>query len=118
MNGMPIKPGTDMAFFLAVTHVLIEEKRYDQKFVNEKTYGLEQLSAIMSGNTPRNGRKRSVKSRPADIRRIARELAAAAPAAMIYPGRRTSDYEDSTQIRRSMAIVNALLGQLRTAPAG
>lgn len=44
-----------------------------------------------------------------DIRRIAREIAAAAPAAMIYPGRRSSDYEDSTQIRRSMAIANALL---------
>jgi thiosulfate reductase/polysulfide reductase chain A len=29
---------------------------------------------------------------------------------MVYPGRRSSDYEDSTQIRRSYAIVNALLG--------
>ncbi|MBU8849121.1 MAG: molybdopterin-dependent oxidoreductase, partial [Desulfobacterales bacterium] len=45
-----------------------------------------------------------------DIKRIARELAKAAPSAMVYPGRRSSDYEDSTQIRRSYAIVNALLG--------
>jgi thiosulfate reductase/polysulfide reductase chain A len=29
---------------------------------------------------------------------------------MVYPGRRSSDYRDSTQIRRSYAIVNALLG--------
>jgi thiosulfate reductase/polysulfide reductase chain A len=29
---------------------------------------------------------------------------------MIYPGRRTSDYTDSSQIRRAFAIVNALLG--------
>jgi anaerobic selenocysteine-containing dehydrogenase len=45
-----------------------------------------------------------------DIRRLARELAAAAPSAMVYPGRRSSDYKDSTQIRRSYAIVNASLG--------
>ncbi|MCB2193080.1 MAG: molybdopterin-dependent oxidoreductase, partial [Deltaproteobacteria bacterium] len=30
--------------------------------------------------------------------------------AMVYPGRRSSNYTDSTQIRRSYAIVNALLG--------
>ena len=29
---------------------------------------------------------------------------------MIYPGRRSSNYTDSSQIRRSFAIVNALLG--------
>jgi thiosulfate reductase/polysulfide reductase chain A len=104
-----IKPGTDMAFFLAVTNVLIEEKRYDEKFVQEKTYGLEQLKDHVRKYSPEWAEKEC--EIPAkDIRRIARELAAAAPAAMIYPGRRTSDYEDSTQIRRSMAIVNALLG--------
>ncbi len=104
-----IKPGTDMAFFLAVTQVLIEEKRYDEKFVQEKTYGLEQLREHVRKYSPEWAEKEC--EIPAkDIRRIARELAAAAPAAMIYPGRRTSDYEDSTQIRRSMAILNALLG--------
>ncbi|MEW6188458.1 MAG: molybdopterin-dependent oxidoreductase [Thermodesulfobacteriota bacterium] len=104
-----IKPGTDMAFFLAVTNVLIEEKRYDEQFVQEKTYGLEQLREHVKKYTPEWAEKEC--EIPAqDIRRIARELSAAAPAAMIYPGRRTSDYEDSTQIRRSMAIVNALLG--------
>lgn len=104
-----IKPGTDMAFFLAVTNVLIEEKRYDEKFVQEKTYGLEQLKDHVRKYPPEWAEKEC--EIPAkDIRRIARELSEAAPAAMIYPGRRTSDYEDSTQIRRSMAIVNALLG--------
>jgi len=104
-----IKPGTDMAFFLALTQVLIEEKRYDEKFVDEKTYGLEQLRDHVRKYTPEWAEKEcEIPAR--DIRRIARELSAAAPAAMVYPGRRTSDYEDSTQIRRSMAIVNALLG--------
>jgi thiosulfate reductase / polysulfide reductase chain A len=104
-----IKPGTDMAFFLAVTHVLIEEKSYNKKFVEEKTYGLDKLKAHVQKYTP-EWAERECEIPARDIRRIARELSAAAPAAMIYPGRRTSDYEDSTQIRRSMAIVNALLG--------
>ncbi len=105
----PIKPGTDMAFFLAVSHVIVAEKLYDPVFIAEKTFGFEQLAKHVQPYTPEWAEKEcEIPAR--DIRRIARELAAAAPAAMVYPGRRTSDYENSTQIRRSFAIVNALLG--------
>ncbi len=105
----PIRPGTDMAFFLAIAHVLITEDIYDKDFVKEKTSGFEKLAEHIRRYTPEWAEKEC--EIPAkDIRRIARELAKAAPAAMVYPGRRSSDYEDSTQIRRSYAIVNALLG--------
>jgi thiosulfate reductase/polysulfide reductase chain A len=104
-----IKPGTDMAFFLAIAQVLISEKLYDQKFVAEKTNGFDELRSHVQKYTPEWAAGET--EIPAeDIRRLARELAAAAPAAMVYPGRRSSDYRDSTQIRRSFAIVNALLG--------
>jgi thiosulfate reductase/polysulfide reductase chain A len=105
----PIKPGTDMAFFLAVANVLITEKLYDKKFIEEKTYGIEQLTEHVKSYTP-EWAAAECEIPAKDIRRIARELAAAAPAAMVYPGRRTSDYENSTQIRRAFAIVNVLLG--------
>ena len=105
----PIKPGTDMAFFLAVAHVLITEDLYDNEFVAAKTHGIEPLSAHVQQYTPEwAALETEIPAR--DIRRIAREMAAAAPRAMVYPGRRSSDYKDSTQIRRSYAIVNALLG--------
>ena len=104
-----IKPGTDMAFFLAIAHVLISEELYDKKFVAEKTHGFEELRTHVRKYTPEWAAKETdIPAR--DIRRLARELAAAAPSAMVYPGRRSSDYKDSTQIRRSYAIVNALLG--------
>jgi len=104
-----IRPGTDMAFFLAIAHVLIGEELYDKKFVAETTSGFESLKSHVKPYTPDWAAKETeIPAR--DIRRMARELAAAAPAAMVYPGRRSSDYEDSTQIRRSYAIVNALLG--------
>jgi thiosulfate reductase/polysulfide reductase chain A len=104
-----IKPGTDMAFFLAIANVLISEELYDKKFVAEKTHGFEELRTHTRKYTPEWAAKETdIPAR--DIRRLARELAAAAPSAMVYPGRRSSDYKDSTQIRRSYAIVNALLG--------
>lgn len=105
----PIKPGTDMAFFLAVAHVIIKEELHDKAFVKDKTFGFEELREHVKQYTPQWAAKET--DIPAkDIQRIARELAKAAPSAMVYPGRRSSDYEDSTQIRRSFAIVNALLG--------
>jgi thiosulfate reductase/polysulfide reductase chain A len=105
----PIRPGTDMAFFLALTHVIISEKLYDETYAAEKLYGLEQLSEHVKQYSP-EWAEGECEIPAKDIRRIARELAAAAPIAMVYPGRRTSDYVNSTQIRRSMAILNGLLG--------
>jgi thiosulfate reductase/polysulfide reductase chain A len=105
----PIKPGTDMAFFLAIAHVLIAEEIYDREFVAKRTHGFKRLAEHVKKYSP-EWAAGECEIGPDDIRRIARGLAKAAPAAMVYPGRRSSDYENSTQIRRSMAIVNALLG--------
>ncbi len=105
----PIRPGTDMAFFLALSNVITSEKLYNETYAQEKLSGIEQLTEHVSQYSPEWAEK-ECEIPAADIRRIARELAAAAPTAIVYPGRRTSDYVNSTQIRRSMAIVNALLG--------
>jgi len=120
----PVRPGTDMAFMFALAHVIIAEKLYDPAYMQERTSGFEQLAAHVADKTPQWAEAET--GIPAhDTARIARELAAAAPAAMVYPGRRTSDYENSTQIRRSFAIVNALLsnwdrpgGLVPSRPAG
>jgi len=105
----PVKPGTDMAFFLAIIQVIVSEKLYDENYASEKLYGLAQLSEHVKQYSP-EWAERECEIPAEDIRRIARELAAAAPAAIVYPGRRTSDYVNSTQIRRTMAILNAVLG--------
>ena len=104
-----IKPRTDMAFLLAVAHVLINEDLYDQEFVAKRCSGLKELKEHVQKYTPEWAAKET--EIPAqDIVRIAREMAAAAPASMVYPGRRSSNYTDSSQVRRAFAIVNALLG--------
>lgn len=112
----PIRPGTDMAFFLALAHVITSEKLYDKDYAGEKLFGVEQLTEHVKKYSPEWAEK-ECEIAAQDIRRIAREIAAAAPTALVYPGRRTSDYVNSTQMRRSMAIVNALLGNWDT-PGG
>jgi thiosulfate reductase/polysulfide reductase chain A len=104
-----IRPHTDMALMLAFAHVLIFENRYDRDFVQNRCFGLDQLKEHVRNYTP-EWAAQETEIPAGEIRRIARELAAAAPRAMIYPGRRSSNYTDSSQIRRSFAIVNALLG--------
>jgi thiosulfate reductase/polysulfide reductase chain A len=104
-----IRPGTDMAFFLALANVIIGEKLYDESYAADKLYGLDRLGDHVKQYSP-EWAQGECEIPAAEIRRIARELAAAAPAAIVYPGRRTSDYVNSTQIRRAMAIVNGLLG--------
>ena len=54
------------------------------------------------------------------IRRIAREFAAAAPYALAHNGWRTSNFINSFQTERAIAILNALVGNWGTAmfPAG
>ncbi len=49
-----------------------------------------------------------------DIRRISREFAAAAPRAVYYQGRRSSFFDNGTQIKRAMTILNGIVGNWDT----
>lgn len=103
-----IRPGTDLAFLLALIRVILTEELYDRPWLEANVSGLEKLRAHVAHCTPEWAEKET-DIRAEHIARIAREMAAASPRSMVYPGRRSSDYEDSTQIRRGFAIVNALL---------
>lgn len=105
----PIRPGTDLAFLLAMLHVMIREGRYDKEFVKAHCTGFDQLAAHVEPYTPEWAAKET--ELPAkDIRRIAREFADAAPRAVFYAGRRSSWYQSDFQMRRAQAIVNAISG--------
>lgn len=109
----PIKPGTDMAFVLAMIHVIIGEEHYAKDFVASTTVGFDELAEHVRQYTPEWAAKEC--EIPAeDIRRIAREFAKAAPKAVFYPGRRSSFADDDVQLRRAMAILNAVVGSWDT----
>lgn len=103
-----IRPGTDLAYLLALAHVIITEQLYNAAWVEQNTHGLEQLRQHVAQCTPQWAEAETGIAAQ-DIITVARELAAAAPKAMVYPGRRSSDYPNATQIRRGFAIINALL---------
>jgi thiosulfate reductase/polysulfide reductase chain A len=111
---LPIKPGTDLALLLAMINVMVNEELYDKKFVREKTVGFDQLGDEIINYPPEWAEK--VCEIPAKtIVRLTRELAQAKPRALIhrgYHGAFGSQYLNSFQTARALAIANALLGNI------
>ena len=106
---LPVRPGTDLAFHLAMINVIISEKLFNQSFVEQYTLGFDQLTAIVSTFTPEWAA--NLTGLDADvIQRIAREFAAAAPYALAHNGWRTSNFINSFPTERAIAILNALVG--------
>jgi thiosulfate reductase/polysulfide reductase chain A len=111
---LPIKPGTDLAFLLAMINVMVKEELYDKKFVAEKTVGFEQLGDEIINYPPEWAE--GVCEIPAKtIVRITREMAETKPKALIhrgYHGAFGAQYLNSFQTARALAIGNSLLGNI------
>ena len=106
---LPIKPGNDLAFHLALLHVIIGENLYQKAFVDSYTIGFEQVKQEVGSYSPEWAEP--LTGIPAEtIRRVAREFAAAAPHALAHNGWRTSNFVNSFQTQRAITILNALVG--------
>lgn len=113
---IPIKPGTDLAFYLAMANVIINENLYNADFVANYTVGFEEFRQEVQAYTPEWAEtKCQVPART--IRRIAHEFAAAAPSAIAHRNWRTSNFINSFQTERAIAVLNALIGNWN-APGG
>lgn len=106
---LPIRPGTDLAFHLALIQVIIDENLYDRAFVERHTVGFEELAEAVRGYTPRWAAP-ITEIPEATIYRIAHEFAEAAPYAFAHPNWRTSNFVNSFQTERAIAVLNALIG--------
>lgn len=105
----PVRPGTDLAFILALLNVIITENRYNKEFVSTYCAGFEQLAEHVKQYTP-DWAAEETQIPSKDIVRIAREFSDAAPRAIYYAGRRSSWYRDDFSMRRAQAILNAIVG--------
>lgn len=110
---LPVRPGTDLAFYLALIHVLVTEQLYDRAFVEAYAQGFDELAAHIQPFTP-EWAEQETEIPAARIRGIAREFAARAPRAVIYRGLRTSWYSNDTELRHAMALANVLVGNWDT----
>ena len=108
---LPIKPGTDLAMVQAINHVLIRDKLYDKAFVDKYTVGFDQYAASVADTTPEWAEKET-DIPAATIERIAKELAAAKPKAIMDPGWRTCFAPDEFSLRRALILSNVLLGNI------
>jgi thiosulfate reductase/polysulfide reductase chain A len=111
---LPIKPGTDLALLLGMINVMVKEELYDREFVKEKTVGFQQLEDEVVNYPPEWAEK--VCEIPAKtIVRITREMAHAKPKSLLhrgYHGAFGSQYLNSFQTARALAIANSLLGNI------
>ena len=113
---IPIRPGTDLAFLLAMMHVIVIEELADCEFVKQYVVGCDGIQEAMREYTPQWAE--GITGVPAaTIERIAREYAAAKHNALAHPGWRTSNFVNSFQTERCLAALNALSGNVFT-PGG
>ena len=107
-----INPGTDLAFVLAMTYVVFNEKLYNKPFLDKHADGWEDYKThvLSKGYTPEWAEK--ITNIPAsEIYKTAREfMKARSP--IYYQGRRSVFSKNDFQLRRAMAIFQALSGNL------
>jgi thiosulfate reductase/polysulfide reductase chain A len=90
-------------------NVLIEEGLYDKEYVEKYGLGFDELKAHVKNFIPEWAYGITTIT-PDVIRKTAREMAHAAPATIVHPGRHVVWYGDDAQRGRAVAILNGLLG--------
>lgn len=107
---VPIRPGTDGALALAMSHVLIQEELYDREFAENWTVGFDAFAEYVKQFSPDISEKITGIPKKTIIR-LARDIAAAEGAApVMYTG---LEYTPSgVQNIRACMIFWALAGQL------
>jgi anaerobic selenocysteine-containing dehydrogenase len=105
-------PGTDGAVALAMCNAILMANVYDADFINNwTTSSIDELKAHLKDSTPEWAEK--ISGVPAaDIRRIALEFAAAAPAATTMCNRGSSAHLNGFYNDRAIGLLNALVGSV------
>ena len=106
-----IKVGTDLAFVLALTYVVIKEVLYNKEFVSENMSHFEEYKKhILENNYTPEWAEKITGIDAYTITTIARDFMAHAPKSIYYQGRRTAWSLQDFQLRRAQAIFSALGG--------
>lgn len=107
---LPIKPGTDGAFALAMAHIIIKEGLYDVEFIDHWTVGFDEFAQFVKDKTPQWAEGITGLS-SAIIAHTARELAMTKPAA-IDIGSGVTQHSNAVHSGRAIAALAALTGQI------
>lgn len=99
------RPGTDVAVWQAMAHVVVTEKLYDEAFIRERTEGFDEYIESLEHATPEWAEE--ITGVPADDIREAARMYAKAGAAAIYWGMGISQSTHGTD--NTLAITNLAL---------
>ncbi len=105
-----IRPATDGALALALGHVIVRDKLYDEAFVRDWTVGFEEYAKLVAEATPEWAE--GITSVPAKtIERVAHELGTTRPALVdVWSG--PGQHTNGVQGGRAIALLNALIGTI------
>ena len=104
------KPGTDVAVFQAMAHVISEEALYNLDFIEARTEGFEEYKLSLLDCTPEWAE--SISGVPADLIRDAARTYARAKTAAIYWGMGISQSVHGTDNTLSLANLALLTGHI------
>ncbi len=108
---LPIEVGTDLAFVLALSYVVITEERYNKRFTQENMSDFEAYKKhIIDHHYTPEWAEKITGIKAAEIYKIARDFMAHAPRSIYYQGRRTAWSQQDYQLRRAQAIFTAMGG--------
>ncbi|MBQ3386965.1 MAG: molybdopterin-dependent oxidoreductase, partial [Eggerthellaceae bacterium] len=109
---VPINPGTDLAFVLAMSNYIITNDLYDHEFIENYTEGFDEWAQAIRTYTPEWAAKITGIDKDTIIR-LAKMFAENAPKASIESGWRGAtgvSYFNSGECARAIALFNAILG--------
>jgi thiosulfate reductase/polysulfide reductase chain A len=106
-----IRPGTDLALNYALINVIVNERLYNKEYVDRWVLGLSALQAFVQPYTPQWAEKET--GIPAqEIVSLAREVSQDKPSVIFHFGYRGSHYTTEIYMRRSIMILNSLMGSV------
>jgi thiosulfate reductase/polysulfide reductase chain A len=106
-----IRPGTDLALNYALIHVVLKERLYDAAFVNRWVLGLNELQEFVNDYTP-GWAEQETGIAADEIVELAREISRDKPAVIFHFGYRGANHVNEIYLRRSIMILNALMGSV------
>ena len=109
---LPIKPGADLAFCLAMTYIAFKNSLYSKKIVKKHFKDFDEYKKlILQSNYDAKWAQEKCGIDASLIEQITKEFFSAKNP-LFYPGRRSVGSRNDFQFRRAMAILNALAGNL------
>jgi thiosulfate reductase/polysulfide reductase chain A len=106
-----IRPGTDLALNYALIHVILKERLYDAAYVDRWVLGLSDLQDFVRPYTPEWAAEETGIAAD-EIVSLAREISRDKPSVVFHYGYRGASYTNEIYQRRSILMLNALMGSI------